>query len=104
MNMFDGYHDHYNETVRLTILKALAAEPDFRLNETMLQTVLEGFAFKRGRSYLRTQLRWLEAEAGAIKAREIGSVMVAELTETGLDHVERRQVLDGIRKPSPVRG
>lgn len=106
--IFDGYSDHYNEAARLTILRALAAEVDGRLNESLLSRVLEGYAFKRGRSWLRTQLRWLEQEAGAIVVREVqgvqGALMIAEITECGMDHVERRQVLDGIQRPAPVRG
>ena len=102
--IFDGFSDHYDETARLTILKALAEQTDFRLNETLIQTVLESFAIRRGRSYLRNQLQWLEQETGAVKLREVGSVMIAELTERGMDHVERRQVLHGVRRPSPVRG
>lgn len=103
MSIFDGYSDHFDATARLTILKALASEVDYRLNDTLLMRTLEAFAIKRGRGYLRNQLRWLEQEAGAVRLHEVGSVIVAELTEAGLDHVERRLVLDGVLKPSPVR-
>ena len=102
--IFDGFSDHYDETARLTILKALAEQTDFRLNETMIQAALEIFAIRRGRDYLRNQLRWLEHSAGAVKLREVGTVLSAELTEAGMDHVERRRVLDGVRRPSPMRG
>lgn len=102
--IFDGFSDHYDETARLTILKALAEQTDFRLNETMIQAALEIFAIRRGRDYLRNQLRWLEHSAGAVKLREVGTVLIAELTEAGMDHVERRRVLDGVRRPSPMRG
>ncbi len=101
--IFDGYSDYFDETVRLTLLRALAAEADKRLNETMLMRTLEAFAFKRGRNYLRNQLRWLEQEAGAVKLHEIGSVVIAEITDAGIDHVERRLLLDGILAPSSVR-
>ena len=103
MTIYDGYSEHYDATARLTILRALANETDYRLNDTLLTRTLEAFAIKRGRGYLRNQLRWLEQEAGAVKLHEVGTVMVAELTEPGLDHVERRLVLDGVLKPSPVR-
>lgn len=102
--IFDGFSEHYDETARLTILKALAEQTDFRLNETMIQAALESFAFRRGRDYLRNQLRWLEHSAGAVKLREVGTVLIAELTEAGMDHVERRRVLEGVRRPSPMRG
>lgn len=103
MSISDGYSDHLDATARLTILKALASEVDCRLNDTLLMRTLEAFAIKRGRGYLRNQLRWLEQEAGAVRLHEVGTVVVAELIEAGLDHVERRLVLDGVLKPSPVR-
>ncbi len=103
MTIYDGYSEHYDATARLTILRALANETDYRLNDTLLMRTLEAFAIKRGRGYLRNQLRWLEQEASAVKLHEVGTVMIAELTETGLDHVERRVVLDGVLKSSPVR-
>ncbi|WP_444453147.1 VpaChn25_0724 family phage protein [Rhodobacter capsulatus] len=103
-----GYIDHYNEAARLTILRSLAQQPDGRLNESLLHSMLEDFAFRRGRSWLRTQLRWLEQEAGAVVLREVpgeqGPLIIAQITEAGNDHVERRQVLDGVKRPAPVRG
>lgn len=101
--IFDGYSDYFDETVRLTLLKALASEADRRLNETMLMRTLEAFAFKRGKGYLRNQLRWLEQEAGAVKLHEIGSVIIAEITDAGVDHVDRRLLLDGVAAPTTVR-
>lgn len=104
MNVFAGYHDEYNATVRLTILKALADEADSRLNETLLMSVLQAFAINRSRDYLLNQLRFLETEVQAVKLTEAGSVVIAELLEAGLNHVERRIVLTGVKKPSLARG
>lgn len=101
MSMFEGYHDEYNATARLTMLKALSEQADYRLNDTILQSILETFAINRGRAYLHNQLSWLETEAGAVKLTKAGSVVIAEITETGLDHVERRVVIAGVRKPRP---
>ncbi|MBI1495388.1 hypothetical protein H1D41_17230 [Rhodobacteraceae bacterium MYP1-1] len=100
--MFEGYSDSYNETVRLTVLKALAEETDYRLNDTMLMAVLQAFAINRSRDYLRNELSWLETEVQAVKLTKAGTAVIAELTERGLDHVERRVVLTGVRKPSPA--
>jgi hypothetical protein len=86
--------------VRLIILRELAAQPDYRLNETLLSRVLETFGHRKSRDYLRDQLRWLE-EMGAVTLTEAGTVMIAELTRRGRDHVERRVVIEGIARPSP---
>jgi hypothetical protein len=86
--------------VRLIILRELVAQPDYRLNETLLLRVLETFGHRKSRDYLRNQLRWLE-EMGAVTLTEAGTVMIAELTRRGRDHVERRVVIEGIARPSP---
>lgn len=100
----DTYPDHYNQEARLVILKALAEQNDYRLNDSMLLQVMERYAISRGRSYLRSQLNWLRDSASAVRLTEAGTAVIAEITETGLDHVERRQVIDGIKRPSPMRG
>lgn len=96
--------DFYDEAARLTILKALAEEQDYKLNDTILLSVLEQFAFSRGRDYLRNQLQWLESQVGAVKLHKVGTAVVAEITQAGLDHVERRQILAGVKKSSPIAG
>ncbi|PWV97722.1 hypothetical protein DFR52_106247 [Hoeflea marina] len=101
--MFEGFSDHYDAEARLVILKALAGEIDYRLSDSMLVTMLEAFAIKRGREYVRNQLRWLHNSAGAIRVTEAGTALIAELTEAGLDHVEFRRILDGVKRPSPSR-
>ena len=98
----DYLNNTYNPNARLVILKALAQQSDYRLNDSILQMELQVFGINKGRGYLRNQLKWLEAEADAVKLREAGTAIIAELTETGLDHVERRQVLEGVARPSPA--
>jgi len=85
---------------RLVILKELARQPDGRLNETLLTTVLDTFGHRRSREWVRTQIRKLE-ELGAVKAMEAGTVLIAAITRVGLDHVERRSFLEGVARPSP---
>jgi hypothetical protein len=86
--------------VRLIILRELVAQPDYRLNETLLLRVLETFGHRKSRDYLRDQLRWLD-DMGAVSLTEAGTVMIAELTRRGRDHVERRVVIEGVARPSP---
>ena len=95
-----GYDQFMTEDARLTILKALAGENDLRLNERLIAATLDRFGHRRSREWLRTQLRKLE-ELGAAKITEAGTVMIAELTRAGLDHVERRAFLEGVERPSP---
>lgn len=84
---------------RLCILKELAQQTDGRLNDKTLQMVLDVFGISRSRDYVRTQLRALH-ELGAVKVSEAGTVMIAALTSTGRDHVERRGIIEGVARPS----
>lgn len=95
-----GYEDFINTDARLVILKELARQPDGRLNETLITAALDTFGYRRSREWVRTQLRKLE-ELGAVTCVEAGTVLVASLTRVGLDHVERRSVIDGVARPSP---
>ncbi|MBB4122928.1 hypothetical protein [Martelella radicis] len=85
---------------RLIILRGLAMETDGTLNETLLTTLLRTFGHNRSRDYVRTQIRKLE-ELGAVTVIEAGTVLIASITRAGLDHVERRSVIEGIDRPSP---
>jgi len=85
---------------RLIILRALADEPRYSLNETLLQAQLETFGIARSRGWVREELRRLE-DLGGVTITEAGTVMIATLTEKGRDHIERRLVIDGVKRPSP---
>lgn len=86
---------------RLVILRTLAEQPDQRLVSSLLQADLaERWAINRSREWVHLQLVALE-EIGAVAVRPMGSVVIATLTTRGLDHVERRIVLPGVKRPSP---
>ena len=95
-----SYEEVTRNDARLVVLRELVKQTDGRLNETILLAVLDQFGHRRSRDWLRTQLRAL-AELGAVVIREAGSVMVAQITRLGVDHVERRAVIEGIARPSP---
>lgn len=95
-----NYENFIAQDARLVILKELAAMNDGRLNEVILTAVLDSFGYSRSREWVRTQMRKLE-EIGAVQNVEKGSVLIAAITQAGLDHVSRRSFLDGVNKPSP---
>ena len=97
----NGFAEELERDGRLIILKELSKQTDGRLNETMLMKVLDVFGIKRSRDWVRTQIRAL-AEVGAVTFTEVGSVMVPEITRAGIDHVDRRIVIEGVARPSPV--
>lgn len=96
------YETFMAEDARLVILRELAKQTNASLNEAILQKVLETFGHKRSREWIRTQMRKLD-ELGAVTILEAGTVLIATLKQAGLDHVERRSVIDGVEKPSLER-
>lgn len=97
MNLKDAIaHD-----ARLVVLQELARQVDARLNEMSLAHVLDAMGIRRSREWVRTQLNAL-AELDAVRLEEVGTVLVAELTRVGRDHVERRAVLSGVSRPGDV--
>lgn len=91
---------HIAEDVRLIILKALADETNHTLNEVLLTKALEAFGHDKSRAYVVTQLNFLK-DLGAVSLTKAGTVVVATITRLGLDHVERRSVIEGVARPSP---
>lgn len=94
-----SYDQFIAENARLVILKELSRQPDGRLNDAMLEKVLDVFGIRRSRDWVRTQLRKLQ-ELGAVHITEAGTVFVAAITRAGVDHVERRSFLEGVDRPS----
>ena len=93
------FENYLAEDARLVILKELASQTNASLNETILVKVLETFGHHRSREWVRTQLRKLQ-ELGAVSITEAGTVMIATLKQAGLNHVERRSLIDGVARPS----
>ena len=89
------------QEARLVVLRTLAEQADNRLNSSLIRDDLaERWAINKTRDWLHAQLGFL-ADIGAVTLSDMGSVKIATLTARGLDHVERRIVLDGVKRPSP---
>lgn len=94
-----SYEDEIREDARLTILKALAAQTDERLNSALLGTELMRFGIDRPREWIHGELDWLEV-MGAVTLLKVGTVVVATLTEKGARHLRRSIVIEGVNRPS----
>lgn len=95
-----GYEEYLQLDARLVILRGLTRQADGRLNEVLITRILDEFGYNRSREWVRTQMRKLE-DVGAVRLSEAGTVLVATITRAGLDHAERRTILEGIARPSP---
>lgn len=95
-----GYEDHLVADARLVILKELVSQMSGTLNETLIAAALDRFGHRRSREWVRTQISKL-GELGALKVTSEGSVLVATVTRSGTDHVERRSFIEGVARPAP---
>lgn len=94
-----AYANYLEEDARLVILRELAAQVNNTLNESTITDVLELWGHNRSREWVRTQIRKL-GELGAVKVADRQGFLICELTQVGMDHVTRRSVIDGVKRPS----
>ncbi|WP_316171075.1 hypothetical protein [Bradyrhizobium sp. SZCCHNRI1058] len=92
--------DIIREEARLIILRELHQQTNYSHSDSLLQPVLEAFGIAKSRAWIREELNYLE-NVGAISKTSVGSVMVATLLPKGVEHVERRLVIEGVKRPSP---
>ncbi len=92
--------DIIREDARLIMLRELHSQANYSLNDSLLRDVLESFGIAKTREWVREELNYL-ANVGAISKVGVGSVVVATLEPKGIEHVERRLVIEGVKRPSP---
>jgi hypothetical protein len=97
MSMGDIIREH----ARLNLLGALAEQPDHRLNSRMLRDdIADRWAINRPLDWIHGELLWL-ADMGAVTVQPFGDLMIATITTRGLDHVESRRLIEGVKRPGP---
>ena len=87
------------ERAKLNILLALKEEPSYSSNEQLLQAWLDatgGVPVSRG--FVRECMIELE-ELKAVTIKVAGELMIARMTEAGLEHVEGRAIIKSIMRP-----
>lgn len=93
--------DIIREEARLIMLRELHGQTNYALNDALLRDVLESFGIAKTREWVREEIGYLE-NVGAVTRTSAGSVVVAKLTPKGVEHVERRLVIEGVKRPSPA--
>lgn len=96
-----SYQDHVQENRRLTILRLLEREPDYAVNDSVIQMTLAEFGHGVSRDVVRTDFAWLQ-EQGLTTVRVIAErVQVCKLTPRGVDVARGLVVVPGVQRPSP---
>lgn len=89
---------------RLMALRCLAEVPEYRLNETVLQTAIGTITHRCSRDELRADLQYMERH-GLVTIRKLplpsGELWTATLTPAGHD-VANGQPHEGIARPGPA--
>ncbi len=86
---------------RLCILQALEACNN-DANQNILQTCLETYGHSVSMDVVRNHIVWLE-EQNLVTIKRIGAneMLVATITQRGLDTAQGKCVVDGVKKPNP---
>lgn len=91
-----------SEERRGCILQTLAETPAYRANERLLHDVVEDAGLPCSRDQVRTDLSWLR-DQGLILVQELAGVMVAEITQGGMDVGRGRVRVPGVARPQAGR-
>lgn len=95
-----NYPKHLSEDARLAILTELARMTDGRMTVDGLVTAIEDWGHRKSDVFVRQQLTHL-AEVEGVRLFRTGVALIAEITREGLNHVAKRSVLDGVKRPVP---
>ena len=96
-----SYRQIITEDIRLHVLRAMAQEPDYALNDYVLRRALQLVGHDIGGDRLRTELHWL-AEQGLITVDPVSEhTLVAKLTPRGEDVGLGRAHVPGVARPRP---
>ena len=87
---------------RLAALKHLSEAAGGRANDSLIHGILEDVGLAASRDQVRTMISWLGEQDLVIVSRPMQSVMVAQITERGIDVARGLSECPGVQKPSPA--
>lgn len=88
------------ESRRCAFLRFLAADADYAMNTSLLQSALESVGHGVSRDCVNADAAWLE-EQGLVLREDLGGIIVVKITQRGLDVAEGRSVVPGVKRPGP---
>jgi Fe2+ or Zn2+ uptake regulation protein len=95
------YLEFVAEDRRLAILRLLADQGGYSLNDSVLTDALDRLGHRVPRDTVRSDLQWLQ-EVGALTTEMVGGrVLVATLSQRGHDCSLGRARIPGIKLPAP---
>lgn len=88
------------ESRRCAFLRFLAADADYAMNTSLLQSALESVGHGVSRDCVNADAAWLEEQGLALR-EDLGGIIVVKITQRGLDVAEGRSVVPGVKRPGP---
>lgn len=96
-----SYSEHFATHLRLVVLRLLAEASEYRLNSSILADAAEAHGLSASRAQIRTELAWLAEQGLLTLAEPAPGLVVATLTERGLDVAAGRGSVPGVQRPAP---
>ena len=84
---------------RLVILRLLAEQISYKANSSVLTMRMDQLGHAVSRDQVRTHLAWLGEQALVAVDEPVPGVVVATLTERGMDVASGRAVVPGVKRP-----
>ena len=103
MSGSNAFGDVITSATRLKLLQLLAGAPGYSANNEVLQLGLASMGLRVSADQVRSELGWLEDQR-TLKLVDIGLMVVAEITERGLDVSKGTSSIRGIDRPVPGSG
>ena len=95
-----SYSNHLNIDLRFHVLRVLANAPGYEANSAIIRAALDQVGHRRSAAMVEDALAYL-AKVGAVTVRRLDDLQIARLATAGLDAVQGRSTLDGVRAPGP---
>lgn len=95
-----SWERHLSEHRRLGMLRILDAAPGHSCNESLLHDAVLSLGVITTRDQIRTELTWL-AEQGLVATTELGGLVIARITQRGMEVAKGLTTVPGVKRPSP---
>lgn len=96
----DKLADAWRQHLRIGILRVLAGVQGYSANESLLTDALHELGFGATRDQVRSELTWLK-EQSLVTIDDLSGLMIAAVSQRGVDVAEGRAAVPGVKKPSP---
>ena len=96
-----SYRETFAEHVRICILRLLSELPQYQSNNSILADMVDDYGLQASRDFVNTQITWLEEQGLVRVRRQTPTLLVASLSDRGLDVAMGRSTVPGVKRRGP---